>query len=95
VKEIIKNIKNKDFLTALKNINILLITDPKSVEKLNLKGVILQLTNRPLEARQNFFKAFEINNEHFDSSFNLGNSFMEEENYDLAEKYLYKLNCLD
>lgn len=87
MKEIIKNIKNKDFLTALKNINILLVTDPKSVEKLNLKGVILQLTNRPLEARQNFFKAFEINNEHFDSSFNLGNSFMEEENYDLAEKY--------
>ena len=69
------------------DLNQLLIIDPQSVEKINLKGVIQQFLKQNKEARESWVKASNINNSYFDPYFNLGNSYMEDKKYDLAEKY--------
>ena len=94
IENVLKNFKSKNYIEALKELDKILIIDPSSVEKLNLKGVILQLLNRPDEARQNWMKASKINDKYYDPYFNLGNSFMDEKNYDDAEMYYSKAaNC--
>ena len=94
IENVLKNFKNKNYIEALEELDKILIIDPSSVEKLNLKGVILQLLNRPDEARQNWINASKINDKYYDPYFNLGNSFMDEKNYDDAEMYYSKAaNC--
>ena len=94
IENVLKNFKNKNYIEALEELDKILIIDPSSVEELNLKGVILQLLNRPGEARQNWINASKINNKYYDPYFNLGNSFMDEKNYDDAELYYSKAaNC--
>ena len=94
IENVLTNFKRKNYREALKELNQILIIDPSSVDKLNLRGVILQLLNKPNEARQNWIKALNINNKYFDPYFNLGNSFMDEKNYDEAEMYYIKAaNC--
>jgi predicted O-linked N-acetylglucosamine transferase (SPINDLY family) len=87
IENILKNFKNKNYKDALRELNKILIIDPNSVEKLNLKGVILQALNKPEEARKNWIKSLSINNKYFDAYFNLGNSYMDEKNYKQAEIY--------
>ena len=84
---VLKNFSRKKYVEALKDLNQLLIIDPQSVEKINLKGVILQFLKKTKEARENWVKASNINNSYFDPYFNLGNSYMEDKKYDLAEKF--------
>ena len=94
IENVLKNFKNKNYIEALEELDKILIIDPSSVEKLNLKGVILQLLNRPDEARKNWINASKINDKYYDPYFNLGNSFMDEKNYDDAEMYYSKAaNC--
>ncbi len=94
IENVLANFKRKNYTEALKELNQILIIDPSSVEKLNLRGVILQLLDKPDEARQNWIKASNINKKYFDPYFNLGNSFMDEKNYDEAEVYYIKAaNC--
>lgn len=94
IENVLKNFKNKNYIEALEELDKILIIDPSSVEKLNLKGVILQLLNRPDEARQNWINASKINDKYYDPYFNLGNSFMDEKKYDDAEMYYSKAaNC--
>ena len=85
IENVLKNFKSKNYIEALEELDEILIIDPSSVEKLNLKGVILQLLDRPIEARQNWIKASNINDKYYDPYFNLGNSFLDENNYDDAE----------
>ena len=84
---VLKNFSRKNYLEALKDLDQLLIIEPQSVEKINLKGVILQFLKKNKEARESWVKASNINNSYFDPYFNLGNSYMEDKKYDLAEKY--------
>ena len=84
---VLKNFSRKKYVEALKDLNQLLIIDPQSVEKINLKGVILQFLKKTKEARESWVKASNINNSYFDPYFNLGNSYMEDKKYDLAEKF--------
>ena len=94
IENVLKNFKNKNYIEALEELDKILIIDSSSVEKLNLKGVILQLLNRPEEARKNWINASKINDKYYDPYFNLGNSFMDEKNYDDAEMYYSKAaNC--
>ena len=87
IENILKNFKNKNYKEALLELNKILIIDPNSVEKLNLRGVILQILKKPEEARENWIKSLSINNKYFDAYFNLGNSYMDEKNYNQAEIY--------
>jgi protein O-GlcNAc transferase len=87
IENILKNFKNKNYKEALLELNKILIIDPNSVEKLNLRGVILQILKKPEEARKNWIKSLSINNKYFDAYFNLGNSYMDEKNYNQAEIY--------
>jgi len=94
IKNVLVNFERKNYTKALQELNEILIIDPNSVEKLNLKGVILQLLDKSYEARQSWIKASNINNTYFDPYFNLGNSYMDEKNYDEAEMYYTKaINC--
>ena len=94
IENVLTNFKRKNYTKALQELDKILINDPSSFEKLNLRGVILQLLDRPGEARQDWIKASDINNQYFDPYFNLGNSFMDEKNYDEAELYYRKAaNC--
>ena len=87
IENILKNFKNKNYKEALLELNKILIIDPNSLEKLNLRGVILQILKKPEEARKNWIKSLSINNKYFDAYFNLGNSYMDEKNYNQAEIY--------
>ena len=87
IENILKNFKNKNYKEALLELNKILIIDPNSVEKLNLRGVILQVLKKPEEARKDWIKSLSINNKYFDAYFNLGNSYMDEKNYNQAEIY--------
>ena len=87
IESILVNFKNKNYKEALLELNKILIIDPNSVEKLNLRGVILQVLKKPEEARKNWIKSLSINNKYFDAYFNLGNSYMDEKNYNQAEIY--------
>ena len=87
IENILVNFKNKNYKEALLELNKILIIDPNSVEKLNLRGVILQVLKKPEEARKNWIKSLSINNKYFDAYFNLGNSYMDEKNYNQAEIY--------
>ena len=90
IENVLKNFKSKNYLEALEELDKILKIDPSSVEKLNLKGVILQLLDKPDEARQSWIEALKINKNYYDPYFNLGNSFMDEKNYDSAEVYYSK-----
>ena len=87
IENILVNFKNKNYKEALLELNKILIIDPNSVEKLNLRGVILQVLKKPEEARKDWIKSLSINNKYFDAYFNLGNSYMDEKNYNQAEIY--------
>ena len=94
IKNVLVNFERKNYAKALQELNKILIIDPNSVEKLNLKGVILQLLDKSYEARESWIKASNINNTYYDPYFNLGNSYMDEKNYDKAEMYYTKaINC--
>ena len=94
IQNILKKFQNKNYTEALQELNKLLILDPNSIEKLNLKGVILQILNKPGQARENWERATRINSNYFDPYFNLGNSFIDEEKYSEAEIYYEKaVNC--
>ncbi len=94
MQSILKKFQNKNYTEALQELDKLLIRDPNSIEKLNLKGVILQILNKPVQARQNWEKATRINGNYFDPFFNLGNSFIDEKEYSKAEIYYEKaINC--
>ena len=94
IKEVIREFKSKNYVIALEGLNELILKDPNSEEKFNLKGVILQLLNKSIEAKQSWHKAIELNIKYFDPYFNLGNSFMSEENFDSAEFYYNKASKL-
>ncbi len=87
LQNVLKKFSKKNYVEALKDLNELLIIDPQSIEKINLKGVILQFLKKNKEARENWVKALNINNSYFDPYFNLGNSYMQDGYYDIAEKY--------
>ena len=94
IEEVIREFKSKNYVIALEGLNELILKDPNSEEKFNLKGVILQLLNKSIEAKQSWHKAIELNIKYFDPYFNLGNSFMSEENFDSAEFYYNKASKL-
>ena len=57
IENILVNFKNKNYKEALLELNKILIIDPNSVEKLNLRGVILQVLKKPEEARKDWIKS--------------------------------------
>ena len=94
IEEVIREFKSKNYVRALEGLNELILKDPNSEEKFNLKGVILQLLNKSIEAKQSWQKAIELNIKYFDPYFNLGNSFMSEKNFYSAEFYYNKASKL-
>ena len=61
IKNVLINFERKNYIKALQELDKILIIDPNSVEKLNLKGVILQLIGKSNDARENWIKASNIN----------------------------------
>ena len=87
IKNVLVNFERKNYAKALQELNKILIIDPNSVEKLNLKGVILQLLDKSYEARESWIKASNINNTYYDPYFNLGN-------HTWTKKIMIKLKCI-
>ena len=54
IEEVIKEFKSKNYVRALEGLNELILKDPNSEEKFNLKGVILQLLDRSIEAKESY-----------------------------------------
>lgn len=94
IEEVIKEFKSKNYIRALEGLNKLILKDQNSEEKFNLQGVILQLLDKSTEAKQSWQKAIKLNIKYFDPYFNLGNIFMSEMNYSLAEVYYNKASKL-
>ena len=90
IKDVIENFKKKNFEEALSGIEKILIKNPNFEQNINLKGVILANLNRIIEARQCWLQALKINNLYFDSIYNLGDSYLNNKEYDEALKYFIK-----
>ena len=94
IKEVIEDLKKKDFKKALSSIEKILIENPNSEQNVNLKGVILANLDRVIEARQCWFDAIKINDSYFDPIYNLGDSYLKKNEHDEALKYFIKASEL-
>ncbi len=90
IADVIENLKKRNFKEALSGIEKILINNPNFEQNINLKGVILANLNRVIEARKCWLDALKINNLYFDSIYNLGDSYLNNKEYDEALKYFKK-----
>ena len=73
---------------ALKEVNDALAIDPSNADAWHLKGLLMQLSFKRFdEAKQYYLKALTLRQPFPEAEVNLGNTYMDEQNYDAAIRH--------